>query len=98
MNIDNIMCSTSRIPESYSEYEKAVMSNFDHTIDKEVAKHIKYKDLFSVYSGFNFNGKVWWQNNLWNCEVWTYRSYHQTFNAETLDEIIIDVCFEYGSD
>ena len=99
LHIADVMGSALRIPESFLEYEgEEIMSNFDGAIVSETAEAIKGKELFSRYSGWNFNGKVWWQNNLWNCEVWCYGSFQKTFNAETLDEIMSDVCSEYGSD
>lgn len=95
----DVMGSASRIPESFLEYNgEEIMSNFDGVIISETADAIKGKELFSRYAGWNFNGKVWWQNNLWNCEVWCYGSFQKTFNAETLDEIMSNVCSEYGSD
>lgn len=94
----NVMGSSSRIPESYSEYSEAVMSNYDHTIDNEVAEHIKGKELSAEYAGWNFCGYVWWEGDMWNCEVWHYGSWQKTFNAETLEEIMSNVSDEYGSD
>jgi len=94
----NVMGSSSRIPESYSEYPEAVMSNCDHTIDYEVAEHIKGKELSAQYAGWNFCGYVWWEGGMWNCEVWHYNSWQKTFNAETLEEMMSDVCDEYGYD
>lgn len=99
LHIADVMGSASRIPESFLEYDgEEIMSNFDGAIVLETAEAIKGKELFSRYAGWNFNGKVWWQNNLWNCEVWCYGSFQKTFNAETLNEIMSDVCSEYGSD
>lgn len=86
-----------RIPEYFIEYNgEEIMSNFDHLIKKETAKTIKGRDLFSRYSGWNFNGMVWWAKG-WNCEVWCYRSYIETFSGE-LEDIMNDVSDKYGQD
>jgi len=91
------MGSTYRMPESFSEYEgEEIMSNFDGRVVEESAKAIKGKELFSRYAGWNFNGKVWWQNDKWLCEVWCYRSWRETFVCETPKELMEEISSEYG--
>ena len=93
------MGSSSRMPDTFTEYSgDEIMSNFDGQIVQETTDAIKGQELFSRYAGWNFNGKVWFENEKWNCEVWRYGSWSQTFNADTLEEIMSDVCSEYGSD
>ncbi len=86
-----------RKPDNFELYDEGIMSNFDHEIEHDVANKIKGKKLYSTYSGWNFCGYVWWQNNEWHCEVWTYNSYAETFSG-TLEDIMSDVSFEYGSE
>lgn len=88
----------SRRPEEFTEYEESVMSNSDHQIEVEVAEYIKDKPLHSHYAGWNFSAQVWYENNKWCCEVWTYRSFCETFIADTLEEIMSDVSSQYGYD
>ena len=90
--------SEIRLPFNFQQYEETIMSNFDHEIDIIVQEAIKNKPFWSAYSGWNFYGKVWYQDNLWHCEVWTYQSYSETFSAETLEEIMSDICDNYGSE
>ncbi len=92
------MNNNSRIPESYTEFPETLMSNFDHLIKKNVGESIKGKLLYAQYSGWNFCGYVWWEEDIWNCEVWAYNIYRKTFNAETLQEIMSLVSNEYGHD
>ena len=92
------MDKNSRIPESFQQYDETLMSNCDHTIEQSVADEIKGKELYSQYAGWNFCGYVWWEGEMWNCEVWHYGSWQETFNAETLEEIMSMVSDEYGSD
>lgn len=88
-----------RVPENFEEYyEEDIMSNLDKEIIQETVEAIKGKALFSPYPGRDFWGKVWWQNDLWHCEVWVYRVFQETFSAETLEEIMKSVCSEYGDD
>jgi len=98
METNKVMNAGSRIPEEYKEYDEAVMSNLDHDIRNEVAEHIKGKPLYSQYSGWNFCGQVWWECDMWNCEVWVYGSWQRTFNSDSLEEIMDDVSSEYGAD
>lgn len=85
-----------RIPENFSEYHETIMSNCDNIINDNVANAIKGKNLCSQYAGWNFCGYVWYQNSQWYCEVWVYKSWVETFNADTLEEIMTDVSDEYG--
>ena len=85
-----------RRPISFTDFPDEIMSNFDHCIDEKVAEAIKDKPLYAQYSGWNFCGYVWWQNNKWCCEVWTYNSWSKTFMADTLQEIMENVSSEYG--
>ena len=95
--IYSAMGSASRLPKSFEEYNgEELMSNFDRKINKEVANAIKSKKLFSRYAGWNFNGKVWFDDNKWLCEVWTYGNWQKTFICDTLDEIMESVSNEYG--
>jgi hypothetical protein len=97
LNKTSVMGSASRIPESFLEYNgEEIMSNFDGDIVSDTAEEIKGKELFSRYASWNFNGKVWWKNNLWNCEIWRNGSYQETFNAEKLNKIMSDVCYKFG--
>lgn len=92
------------LPKSYKEYYNKklrmmsddIMTNFDHSIDEKVAKHIKDKPLFSRYAGWEFNGKVWWLRGKWHCDVWRYHSCMETVSAKTLKEIMEIVCDKYG--
>ena len=88
--------STSRIPESFMEYDETIMSNCDHTIEKNVAEAIKGKEYHAQYAGWDFCGSVWWQNDKWCCEVWCYGSWRETFVCDTLEEIMEEVSSEYG--
>lgn len=87
-----------RIPEDFDDFGDAVMSNFDHEINNEIAEKIKGKKYFSQYAGWNFCGYCWWQAGKWHCEIHVYRCYQKTISATTLQEIMDEVCDEYGSD
>jgi hypothetical protein len=89
----------ARIPEGFTYYPgEEIMSNFDHKVVKETAEAIKGKPLISHYSGWHFNGQVWWENDKWMCEVWRYGHWVKTFICDTLEEIMFEVSCEYGDD
>lgn len=86
-----------RLPKNFVKYDgEEIMSNYDYLIIEETAEAIKGKELYSHYAGWNFNGQVWWENDLWHCEVWCYGSYQQTVSAETLNKIMNNACSIYG--
>ena len=93
------MPTMKRLPANFTEDpSESVMSNFDHSIQEHVATAIKDQPLYSAYVGWNFCGKVWWQDDQWHCEIWTYGSYRQTISGDTLQEIMDEVSSEYGQD
>jgi len=85
-----------RIPKNFKSYSEDIMSNCNHDINYKIADKIKNKSLYSTYTGWNFCGYVWWQNNKWFCEIWTYNSWNKTFVENTLEDIMTEVCLEYG--
>ncbi len=85
-------------PPDYEMYPRTLMSNFKHTIDKESEKKIKGQKLYARYTGWNFYGYVWFDNNKWNCEVWRYKFHIETITKDTLEEIMDEVSMGYGSD
>jgi len=94
-----VMGSAFRLPEGFLEYDgEDLMSNFDGQIIQETAEAIKGNELFSTYAGWDFNGKVWWMDGKWLCEVWCYGSWKETVIKDTLQEIMDEVCSKYGSD
>jgi hypothetical protein len=75
-----------------------IMSNFDHVIDREVEKELKENRCYSKYPGWNFSGNVWFQDNKFYCEVWQYHCHVETIEGDTLEDLMENVCCEYGAD
>lgn len=86
----------AEMPSNLTEYAEPVMSNYDRLIDEDIAALLKNEPLFSRYPGWNFNGKVWWEDNRWHCAVWQYGSHVNTISEDTLEEIMHSVCEMYG--
>lgn len=78
------------------EYLDDVMSNFDHSINKEIVEKLKTTNSYSGYSALNFHGDVWFESNLFHCEIWQYHSHINTISKETLEEIMEEASNEYG--
>lgn len=77
-----------------------VMTNFDHSIDEEVATRLRENpDAQAEYTGWNFIGYVSWVPEVghYTCEVWQYHSPRETFEG-SLQEIMAAVCETYGSE
>ena len=86
------------IPEHYKEHPDAIMTNCNHTIEHDLEKELKEKELYSQYAGWNFCGYVWWNNDKWSCEVWVFHNHVKTYSNDTLEGIMTDVSYDYGSD
>lgn len=87
-----------RRPENFDEFDgEEIMSNFDGEIIKKTLQAIKGKNLFSTYSGWNFNGKVWFELDSWFCEIWVYGCFKETFIEKSCEDIMENVSNKYGN-
>ena len=77
-----------------------VMSNFDHIINIDAAKALCERESFARYSGWNFNGRVWFDRDAdtFACEVWVHHVPRKAIVRGTLREIMDEVSAEYGSE
>lgn len=90
------------VPENFKPYGgffQDIMTNSDHTIDKEVAEAIKGKELFSTYTAWEFCGIVWWDSSLekWCCQIDKYRTTMEIIIEDTLEEIMSIASDKYGA-
>lgn len=83
------------VTKTHTELD-TVMSNSDHTIENDVAEKLKQGKFYSQYAGWNFCGYVWWNNDKWSCEVWTYNSISEIIDGSTLEGIMEKVSDKYG--
>jgi DNA modification methylase len=93
-----IKLSAKRIPENYIKHDDDIMSNFDHDIDNNVAEELKQTDQYAQYSGWNFCGEIWWdkESKKWCCEIWTHAFYRETYESDSLKEIMNSVSEKFG--
>ncbi len=86
------------IPKNFKPLQECVMSNFDHSIDREIEKRLKNENVYAYYPGWNFCGDVWYdeENKMWNCLVWQFHIHIETIEAETLERIMEVCCERYG--
>jgi len=85
-------------PREFEGIGESVMSNFDHTIDTEVAEKLKEGKYYSDYPGWNFYGEVWYDSGKWKCEIRRYHVHVETIMADTLEEIMEQNSEKYGYD
>lgn len=78
------------------------MTNFDHSIDDglEEALTSSPNNMTAGYSGWNFYGLVWYddKSKLFICRIKRYRCISGYLGAETLRDLMDEVCCNYGSD
>lgn len=76
------------------------MSNFDGSIDEGLSEALQAEpdEVFGRHAGWNFNGKVWFQDGKFHEEVWVFGSLQQVISADTLSDLMEEVCAEYGND
>ena len=83
-----------RKPQSITEYPgNAIISNLTNQIDQQIAAAIKSTNFFSRYAAWNFNGIIWWNDELgyWCAEIWRFNNYVASYLAETLEELAHEI-------
>lgn len=74
-----------------------VMTNFDHSIDDEVAEQLKAEQkTYSQYSAWDFCGYVYRHGGKWRSEIWRYHSIVALLEAETLGELMEEASERWG--
>lgn len=76
------------------------MSNFDRSIDDGFAEALQDSPgkVFGRHSGYNFNGRVYFCDGQFHEEIWVHGSRRETVSADTLQELMDEVCDRYGSE
>ena len=85
------------MPLTRSRYVGEVMTNFDNTIDHEVAKALVAPDAYAVYLGQNFSSVVWAEGELFHAEV-QQRGQYVVTHSGTLEELMNSISSKYGRD
>ena len=86
----------NRLPYDY-KCIGTMMSNFDHTVEPNTEEKLKKGNCYADYSAWNFAGYVWWNKNKFSCEIWQYKEYVKTINAQTLYGIMDSASAEFGA-
>lgn len=76
------------------------MSNCFHDIDAGFAEALLARpaQVLGRHAGWNFNGKVWFENGLFHEQVWCYRQPVKEISAPTLEELMTAVNDEFGAE
>ena len=90
------MSATNGMP--YLDQE--AMTNLDHTIEPGAEDLLRQSEGWADYPGWNFHGRVWFDrpSNRFACEVWRYGVPFEVLYAETLRDLMSEVCSKYGSE
>lgn len=71
------------------------MSNLDHSIDEGLEDDLR-NGLVGTHSAWEFNGTVWFEDEMFHEEVWRYHFHIETVSAPTLRELMKEVNDRYG--
>ena len=78
------------------ELDECLMSNFDHVVNQDVAQRLRDGNCYAAYPGWNFHALVWFADGKFFCEIWRYRSYVESFCAESPEDLMRAVSDKYG--
>lgn len=76
------------------------LSNFDYSIDRGVEEFLRAEPnaVYAPYAAWNFHGRVWFDGQAFQCEVWTYGAPRKVISAETLHDLMFEVSSEFGTE
>lgn len=76
------------------------MSNFDGVIDEGFSDALKEREgkVYGSHSAWNYYGKVYFYKGKFHEIVMTYGAVQGTISADSLPELMSDVCDVYGGE
>jgi len=75
-----------------------VMTNYDHSIDQEVAKKLQQSSSVKArYSAWGFCGYVIWNGKKWLCDVMRHHQNVEVMEVDTLEELMEKASEKYGN-
>lgn len=83
------------VPEGYREI-KLGMTNFDHTIDAGFEERLRNEPVWGRHAAMNFNGRVWFEADMFHEQVWRYGIPRAYFAAATLSGLMETASAAYG--
>ena len=80
------------------DHTKLGMTNFDKSIDLgfEAALRQRPGEVCGQYAAAHFCGWVWFEDDMFHCEVWVYNQIKETISADSLKLIMTKVSNRYG--
>lgn len=87
------MCRLDR--EKFKEVDWT-MSNFDGEVPIGMEDVLKVNEVYVRHAGRDFNGSVWFEDNIFHEEVWVHGAYIETTSAKTLRGLMEKVNDFYG--
>lgn len=94
MTID--LTTTPGPPTELVETPEFGLSNFGFTVDPGTEEMLRAGEGWCRYAGWDFNGRVWFADDAFYCQVWVYGVPRETMGAETLDALMHTVSQKYG--
>jgi len=96
MSIETV---TRKWPDNYAPaFDRDVMTNFDHSINIEMADTLKSGPHLGSYSAWNFHAVIWWDCEIskWCSEASQYHVPVEVVAADELQEIMDYFSDKYG--
>lgn len=72
------------------------LCNFDHSIEPGSEEKLRSGKYVGWYTGWNFCGRVWYENGKFYCQVRRYHSHIATLESKTLAGIMDVVSEKFG--
>ena len=74
------------------------MTNCDHVVDDGLEEELITNEgkVYGIHSGYSFNGRVYYEDKKFHEEVWRFGDVVETLTADSLRELMLDVCDKYG--
>ena len=73
-----------------------VMSNFNHSIEKDIEEKLRQGNCYAGYAAWDFHGDVMYKDDKFICEIWRYQALVDIIEAKTLEGIMEEASDKWG--
>jgi len=86
-----------KTPPDDAEWIGELMTNFDHSINLDVAAKLKTGNFVADYTAWDFSASVWFEDQCYCAKVIQHYSHIATITAETPADIMDRCSDEFGN-
>jgi hypothetical protein len=77
-------------------YGDVLMTNYDHSVNHEVADKLRSGQYRAEFTGWNFHAACWYHADRFWAEVSVFGQHRATFDAETPEQLMAAVNERFG--